>query len=280
MRVGDWEADSGGHSGGIIFEELARQIVQSRIEIDLNPLPHLVSIIVPALNEEATVEGVLGDLVKLDLSALGISKEIILVDGGSTDRTVELAKGVRGVKVVTSERRIGRGEALRGGIGLARGGQILFYPSDAEYSVEDVPGILSQLLSGKFEAVFGTRNLVTTNLQSHLKSIYGESTGLLAVSRYGGMLISILTLVLYDRYVTDTLTSLKAFDAGVLRSLELKSAGVDLEMEIVAKLSRKQRFILEVPIQFKARTRAQGKKMRISDGLGALFALLRFRVGK
>jgi hypothetical protein len=80
--------------------------------------------------------------------------------------------------------------------------------------------------------------------------------------------------------VTDTLTSLKAFDAGVLRSLQLTSAGVDLEMEIVAKLSRQQRFILEVPVDFKARTRAQGKKMSVADGLRALVALIRFRIAR
>jgi 2-phospho-L-lactate transferase/gluconeogenesis factor (CofD/UPF0052 family) len=277
VRVGDWESESGGHSGGIVFEEL-RQIVQSRIEIALNPLPHLVSIIVPALNEQATVERVLRDLVQLDLSLLGISKEIILVDGGSSDRTVELAKGTRGVKVLASPHRIGRGEALRRGIEQARGGQILFYPSDGEYDPEDIPGILSQLLSGRFEAVFGTRNLVILDLKSHLRAVYAESAGLSLLSRYGGMLISILTLVLYDRYITDTLTGLKAFDAAVLRNLHLKSAGVDLEMEIVAKLSRQRRFILEVPVQFNARTRAQGKKMTVADGLWAVLALLRFRI--
>jgi 2-phospho-L-lactate transferase/gluconeogenesis factor (CofD/UPF0052 family) len=277
VRVGDWESESGGHSGGIVFEEL-RQIVQSRIEIALNPLPHLVSIVVPALNEQATVERVLRELVQLDLSSLGISKEIILVDGGSTDRTVELAKSIRGVKVLASAVRIGRGEALRRGIKQARGGQVLFYPSDGEYDPEDIPGILSQLLSGRFEAVFGTRNLVILDLKSHLKSVYAESAGLSLLSRYGGMLISILTLLLYDRYITDTLTGLKAFDAAVLRNLHLKSAGVDLEMEIVAKLSRQRRFILEVPIRFKARTRAQGKKMTVADGFRALLALLRFRI--
>jgi hypothetical protein len=139
--------------------------------------------------------------------------------------------------------------------------------------------VLSQLLSGRFEAVFGTRNLAI-DLKSHLKAVYQESAGLSLASRYGGMLISILTLLLYDRYVTDTLTSVKAFDAGALRNLKLKSSGVDLDMEIVAKLARQRRFILEVPIQFKARTRAQGKKMTVADGFRALFALLRFRVNK
>src|SRR5204863_2795547 len=101
VRVGDWESESGAHAGGVVFEEV-RQIVQSRIEIALRPLHHLISIVVPALNEEATVQQVLRELVQLDLSSFGVSKEIILVDGGSTDRTVEFAKSVRGVKVLAS----------------------------------------------------------------------------------------------------------------------------------------------------------------------------------
>jgi hypothetical protein len=182
-------------------------------------------------------------------------------------------------KVLTANGRgAGRGEALRRGVAEARGGLILFYPSDNEYSPGDIPQILSQLLSGKFEAVFGTRNTMVTDLGNHLKSVYAGSTGLYLVSRYGGILISVLTLLLYNRYITDTLTSLKAFDAGVLRGLHLRSNGVDLDMEIVAKLSRRRSFILEVPVQFKARNRAQGKKMSVFDGLRAVLALFRFRV--
>lgn len=279
LRVHDWESDAGGHHGGIVFEEL-RQIVQSRIEISLEPLHQLLSIIVPALDEERTIEQVLGDLVQLDLSPLGMSKEILVVDGGSKDRTLELARTVRGVKVLSPGRRIGRGEALRTGLAEARGGLILFYPSDNEYNISDIPLLLSQLTSGKFQAVFGTRNLLLTDLKTRLDAVYSGHKGLSLVSRYGGILISTLTLLLYNRYLTDSLTSFKAFDAGVLRNLNLQSTGVDLDMEIVAKLSRQGRFILEVPILFKPRGVNEGKKMGVRDGLAAVFALLRFRFAR
>jgi glycosyltransferase involved in cell wall biosynthesis len=220
---------------------------------------------------------VLRNLVQLNLSSLEISKEILLVDGGSADRTVELASKVRGVKVIKPEGRIGRGEAYRRGIQEARGGLILFYPSDGEYRAEDIPLLLSNLLSGRFQAVFGTRNLLMTDLKSRLDSVYTGHKGLSLISRYGGILISTMALLLYNRYFTDSLTGLKAFDAETLRSMDLKCRGVDLDLEIVAKLSRQKKFTLELPVHFKPRGRAEGKKIRVRDGLSALVALLRFR---
>jgi hypothetical protein len=97
------------------------------------------------------------------------------------------------------------------------------------------------------------------------------------LSKYGGILISTLTLFLYNRYVTDSLTGLKAFDGALLRSLGLKSDGVDLDTEIVAKLSRLRKYILEIPVNFSPRTRAEGKKTGVGDGLRAMQSLFRYR---
>jgi len=117
-----------------------------------------------------------------------------------------------------------------------------------------------------------------TDLDAHLRGIYGKSYGLYVVSKYGGILISVLTLLLYNRYVTDSLTSLKAFDATLLRSLGLESNGVDLDTEIVAKLSRLRKYILEIPVEFTPRTKAEGKKIGVWDGLRAIQALVRYRL--
>ena len=80
--------------------------------------------------------------------------------------------------------------------------------------------------------------------------------------------------------MTDVLSSLKGYDAALLRSLDLQSDGLDLETEIVAKLSRRREYVLEIPVDYKPRARSAGKKIRASDGLRALFALLRFRMRK
>ncbi len=272
----DWEAQEGRHYGAYVLDEV-RQIVQSRIDIELEPMHHTVSIVVPVLNEERTIESVLKRLVALDFQPFGLSKEIIVADGASTDKTVEIARSVRGVKVFSLPKNRGRGAAMRLGVDKARGNLIIFFPADNEYRPEDLSTVVGPLMQSNFKAVFATRMTKCTDLSSHLKQIYGGNRGLYLLSKYGGMLLSVMTLLLYNRYVTDMLSSVKGFNANLLRSLDLKSNGLDLESEIVAKLSRRREFLLEVPVDFKARTRGEGKKITGADGVRALLALFRFR---
>ena len=273
VKLRDWETSDGKHAGGYVLEEL-QQIVQSRLSIQLDPARHLVSIIVPAWNEAATVEEVLRELNLLDFSRHDLGKEIVLVDGGSTDGTAEKARTVRGVRV--HEARGGRGAALRAGIAQARGDVIVFFPADREYQTEDVNAIVDGVVVQGYKAVYGTR-AVKTILDDQLKKTYEGSSILPVLSKYGGMALSTTALFLFNRYITDTLTSLKGFDARSLRALGLESNGVDLDAELVAKLSRQKEFILEIPVDYSPRTRAQGKKMTMGDGFGAILALWRYR---
>ena len=160
----------------------------------------------------------------------------------------------------------------------ARGNLIVFFPGDDEYRPEDLYGVVQSLMQGGFRAVFGTRAVKCTDLSDRLKTIYENNRRLYLTSKYGGMMLSVTTLLLYNRYVTDVLSSLKGYDAALLRSLELQSDGLDLETEIVAKLSRRREYLFEIPVDYKPRPRSAGKKIRASDGLRALFALLRFRM--
>jgi len=278
VMLRDWEDQEGRHAGGFVLDEL-QQIVQSRIDIALQPFRHLISIVVPALNEERSVEETLKRLMALDFQMFKLGKEIIFVDGGSTDRTFEIARSVRNVKAYRLEQPKGRGAALRTGIEKARGDIIVFFPADLEYQEKDIYPVVLAIARSNFSAVFGTRAVKCTDLSGRLKSIYGKSRGLYLVSKYGGMLLSTATLFLYNRYVTDTLTSIKGFDARLLRSLNLQSNVMNLDTEIVAKLCRRGHYILEIPVEYKARTKVEGKKSTPMDGLRALFALIRFRFG-
>ena len=278
VMLRDWEDQEGRHAGGFVLDEL-QQIVQSRIDIVLQPFRHLISIVVPALNEERTVEETLKRLLALDFQIFELGKEIIFVDGGSTDRTFEIARSVRNVKAYRLDQPKGRGAALRTGIEKARGDIVVFFPADLEYQEKDIYPVVLSIARSNFSAVFGTRAVKCTDLSGRLKSIYGKSRGLYLVSKYGGMLLSTATLFLYNRYVTDTLTSVKGFDSRLLRSLNLQSDGMNLDTEIVAKLCRRGHYILEIPVEYKARTKVEGKKSTPMDGLKALFALVRFRFG-
>lgn len=278
VKLRDWEGAEGRHAGGFVLDEL-QQIVQSRIDIVLEPFRHLISIVVPALNEERTVEETLKRLMALDFQMFELGKEIIFVDGGSTDLTFDIAQSVRNVKTYRLDQAKGRGAALKLGIEKARGDIVVFFPADLEYQEKDIYPVVLSIVRNNFSAVFGTRAVKCTDLSGRLKNIYGRARGLYLVSKYGGMLLSTATLFLYNRYVTDTLTSIKGFDARLLRSLNLQSDGMNLDTEIVAKLCRRGHYILEIPVEFKARTKMEGKKSTPLDGLKALFALVRFRFG-
>ena len=276
VTVRDWESNDGKHAGGYVARELAR-LVQVRLGAVLEASPDLVSIVVPGINEEGRVEEALRRLTAMDFSAFGLGREIIFVDGGSKDRTLEIARGVAGVKTYQLQDSYGRGAALRLGIERARGDLIVFFPSDLEYSEDDLYNVVFSIVRNHFKVVFGTRTAKCADLSSVLKTIYGGKKLAYLVSKYGGMLLSTATLFLYNRYVTDTLTSIKGFDARLLRSLQLQSSGMDLDAEIVAKVCRRQEYILEVPVEYRARTKAEGKKSTTRQGVKALWALFRWR---
>ena len=276
VRVRDWESLEGHHSGGFVLDEL-QQIVQSRIDIELRRIQHMVSIVVPVLNEARTLQEVLKSLLLLDFQPLGLTKEIIVVDGGSTDHSYDIARSLRAVRVFQVARPAGRGAALRLGIEKARGSIITFFPGDREYRSEDLHQLIQAIVQSGFRAVFGTRAIKTRDLSDQLKGIYQDKRGLYLVSKYGGMILSIAALFLYNRYITDVLTSLKTFDARLLRSLRLESDGRDLDTEILAKLGGAREYILELPVDYTPRTRAEGKKITLMDGLKALTALFRYR---
>jgi len=279
VKARDWESQEGRHAGGYVVDEL-HQIIQARIDVELERVHHMVSIVIPVLNEERTIEDVLRSLIALDFQSLGLTKEIIVADGNSTDRTAELARSVNTVRVFQLDKQLGRGAALRLGIEKARGNIVAFFPGDNEYHPNDLYAVVGAVVQSKFSVVFGSRAVKCTNLSERLKQIYENRRVLYLTSKYGGMLLSVLTLLLYNRYVSDVLSSVKAFETHLLRSLDLRSNGIDLETEIVAKLSRKGEYMFELPVDYKPRSRSAGKKITARDGIKAVLALFRYRVAR
>jgi 2-phospho-L-lactate transferase/gluconeogenesis factor (CofD/UPF0052 family) len=277
VHIRDWESYEGHHSGGFVLDEL-QQIVQSRIDIELQRIQHMVSIVVPVLNEAKTLEEVLKSLLLLDFQPLGITKEIIVVDGGSTDGSLEIAQSVRTVRAYRSPPGAGRGAAMREGIKEARGGIVAFFAADREYQTDELHLMVRSLVQSNFRAVFGSRAIKVRDLSEQLKGIYEGKRSLYLTSKYGGMLLSIVTLLLYNRYITDVLTSVKAFDVHLLRSLRLEGNGRDLDTEMIAKLCLLHEYILEIPVSYSPRTRSEGKKITLMDGMSALAMLFRQRI--
>ncbi len=271
----DWEGAKGKHLGSRIVSELL-YIVEAKLQQKIPHVPHKVSIIVPALNEERTIKHVLRDLRLLQLPSTGLDKEIIVVDGGSADKTYAIASREPDVRSYQIAAKSGRGAALKLGIEKAKGEIIVFFPSDGEYLVEDIPRIVEPLLNQEFPVVFGSRAFRSNDLTSTLRRVYGGRGVMFAMSKYGGMLLTMLTLLLYQRYISDTFTSIKGFNARVFRDLHFVRDGVEFDMELIAKLAKAGYSILEVPVSYEARTVSEGKKITVWDGFKSLSTLLRF----
>lgn len=279
VRWIDWEGDKGKHAGSKTILELLL-IIEDQFQKQIQHVSHKVSIIVPALDEERTIKKVLQDLQDLQFSELKLDKEIIVVDGGSTDETFALATAEPDVRTYSTSGKSGRGRALLLGVQKAKGDIIVFFPSDGEYLVNDIYRVVAPLVNQEFPVVFGSRAFRTRDLNGTLKRVYGSKGILYNISKYGGMLLSVLTLFIYQRFISDPLTSLKGFNARVFRGMRFVCSGVDFDMELIAKLARAEHVILEVPVSYNARTVKEGKKITVWDGLQCLWALIRFSFWK
>lgn len=273
VRVLDWEDESGKHHGGVVLYELLA-VVGHKTKYFSEAFNFMVSIVVPCLNEEDTVDRVLHDIDLLDLQRLKIGKEIIVVDGGSSDRSFEIAQAREGVNAYRLPERGGRGDALRYGIERARGNIIVFFPADGEYEANEIANVIEPIVAGQSRIVFGSRLIKCQSVENVIKSVYRGRLMPYLVSRYGGLVLSTLSLICYNRFVTDPLTSIKAFSAGTIRDFTLRSRHFDIEGEIIAKSGSRQEYILEVPVNYQPRPDPSKKKNTLWQGLMTIYALV------
>ncbi len=228
-----------------------------------------LSIIIPAYNEQATIEEVLKRVLRENVPH--VKKEVIVVNDGSSDgtRTIleKVKKKEKSVHILHHENNRGKGAAIRTGIEHSSGDFILIQDADMEYDPKEYPKILAPLLSGKAKVVYGSR---IAAIEANLKSMY-------LTHYFGNRFLSFMTSLLYGQYVSDMETGYKAFRREVVVGMILKSWRFDIEPEITAKILKRGHRILEVPIGFEGRTFKEGKKITWVDGLIALWTLIMYR---
>lgn len=235
------------------------------------------SIIVPIFNELPTAK-ILLDRVLAQPLPEGLRKEVVIVEGGSTDGTRELVReyeGRPGVTIVYEEKPGGKGAAVRAGLAKITGDFVLIQDGDLEYDMADYPRLLAPLLSGEADVVFGTR-VVSSHWQfrrfAGLERLYG------LLVNFGGVLFTGMFNALYGTRLTDGATMFKLFRAADLKALTLRSNVFDYDWEISAKLAKRGKRFTELPVTYKARSRAEGKKIRFwRDGTRVLLAIVRYR---
>jgi dolichol-phosphate mannosyltransferase len=225
-----------------------------------------ISVIIPVYNEFRTLAQVLERVRQAPLPR-GCVKEIIVVDDGSTDGTAEvLGEQARRSVIVGhhSEQNRGKGAAIRTGIALATGDVILVQDGDLEYDPNDYARILEPIVNHEAEVVYGSRFLAKP---LHIEKRY----------RLANRILTAAANLLYNAHLTDEATAYKAFRSSVLRGIKLQCNRFDFCPEVTAKLRRLGYEIREVPIRYNARGIADGKKIRFTDGLEALWTLCKSR---
>jgi glycosyltransferase involved in cell wall biosynthesis len=223
--------------------------------------PHL-SVLMPALNEGRTIDSVIDAVLKVELAL-----EVILVDDGSTDdtwaRMESHADGQR-VRAFRHPGNRGKGAAIRTALRYARGDLVIIQDCDLEYDPNDYPRLVAPITSGRATIVYGTR-------------IFSSHTAYSFWYVLGNRMVTLAANLMYNVYLSDLETGYKLFPREIALGLDLKARGFELEPEITAKLLRLGHRIYEVPVSYTARSRAEGKKLKPSDGAKALVALARYR---
>jgi len=228
----------------------------------------ILSIVIPAYNEERFIGTLLEKIKAVDLAPLGIEKEIIVVDDCSKDHTAEIAASVPGVTLTRLSVNGGKGRAVRAGIALATGEYLIIQDADLEYDPNDYVPMLQALLSGRADVVYGSRYMGRGRHPNQSLAAY-----------LGGRSLSLAALAFTGRYLTDTVTALKLFHRNQIAALELETSGFELDHEITARMAHRGARFVEVPIRYSPRSREEGKKIGMRDWFVGVRTFARYRNG-
>jgi glycosyltransferase involved in cell wall biosynthesis len=227
-----------------------------------------LSIIVPVYNEKDTIRQSIQGVLDVDLGT--VAREIIVVDDRSTDETVAMVKAFGdAILLVEQTRNAGKGAAIRAGLELATGDIVLIHDADLEYSPTDIPALIQPIVDGKYKAAFGTRF-----------ALGAKPNGMKPANLLANKILALGATILFGRKITDEATCYKAVQTELLRSMNLRATRFEFCPEVTAKLMRAGHRIAEVPVQYHARTVAEGKKIHWYDGLEALWTLVKYRFVK
>ncbi len=223
-----------------------------------------LSIVIPVYNEKEDILKILEKVENVKLN--GIQKEIILVDDFSTDGTRDILRKIKGYKIIYHNRNKGKGAALRTGFRHCTGDVIIIQDADLEYEPNEYGLLLKPILDGKTDVVYGSR---------FIKKSFKPANKLTYV---GNIFLSLVTMLLYFRKITDMETCYKMFRSDVIKNINLKGNGFEIEPEITSKIIKSRHKIIEIPISYHGRDKSHGKKLKpFKDGMKALYYLIKYR---
>jgi glycosyltransferase involved in cell wall biosynthesis len=225
-----------------------------------------LSVVIPAYNEEATLAGVVHRVL-----AVEHLQEVVIVDDCSSDRTAamadELARLYPKVRVVHQPKNGGKTEALKSGFALTTGDIVIVQDADLEYDPSEIGDVIAPIREGKADVVYGSRFLVRKAARVLYFYHYLANKGL-----------TFLSNLFTNINLTDVETGYKAFRGEIIRSMIITSSGFGFEIEVTAKVAKLRCAMYEVPISYHGRTYEEGKKIGMTDGIAALWYILKFNL--
>ncbi len=228
--------------------------------------PVELSIVIPVYNEPVTVFEIVNRV-----RALPISKQILVVDDGSTDGTserLEQLSGLADVEVLRHAVNRGKGAALQTGFRLAQGRFVIVQDADLEYDPQDILRVIAPLQAGESDVVYGSRYLENATQDPS------------ALHRLGNWALTTMSNVLTGQKLTDMETCYKAFRRELLQQIKIEQDRFGFEPEITAKLAHRGVTIREVGISYSCRSREEGKKIGWRDLFNALYCIVRYRFSR
>ncbi len=224
-----------------------------------------LSVVIPAFNEERTIE----ELVER-VQSVPLDKELIIVDDCSTDRTPQLLARLGeadNVRVLKHERNRGKGAALRTGFAEAQGEVVIIQDADLEYDPREYPKLIEPIVDGRADVVYGSR---FSGGGAHRVLYFWHSVG----NRFLTLLSNIFT----NLNLTDIEVCYKVFRREIIQAIEIEESRFGFEPEITAKLAKTRCRIYEVGIAYSGRTYQEGKKIGWRDGLRAIWCILKYNL--
>ena len=220
----------------------------------------MLSVIIPAYNEEKTIEAVINQV-----NNLPIEKEIIVINDCSKDRTESILRSLsfNSLKVIHHVSKRGKGAAVRTGLENAIGEFVIIQDADLEYDPNDYFKLLEAIKNEGVDIVLGVR--------------FTEKYHGILLPKVGNRFLTGLMNKLFGVKLNDCFTCYKLMRRESILGLGLKSNSFDIEIEILAKAIKKGMRISEVPVSYKPRSYKEGKKIKIGDGFWAVMRILHFK---
>ena len=228
----------------------------------------LVTIIIPCFNEQFTI----GKVIKKILQTKYISKQLIVVDDGSSDSSPDIIKKFSSkIDIFIKHRNNrGKGACIKSAQKRIKGDIVLIQDADLEYNPKDYKNLIQPIVYKKYKVVYGSRVLNKNKFQNLIS--FSHWTRIVA-----NHFLTVVNNIVNNQKLTDAHTCYKVFDSKLFKRIKLIENGFSFCPEVTTKISNLGYKILEVPISYNGRSYSQGKKIKFRDGIDAIITLFKYK---